>query len=183
MKRRVRTISSGAVLVSVLSALALGCGGSSQPGAAADTSRAVAASAVSAITELGRSVPLSVQSDAAMRAAGNEGPASSVMIPSSCTVTATSATATGTYQGGFVPAVYQRYGDVIDLYVFTRPMAGEPDGIQLADEPFTRQAPFVYGGGRRWTVTVPLDKQLLSFGRPARCMAAAQPTMDFQGAP
>jgi hypothetical protein len=82
-----------------------------------------------------------------------------------------------------VPAVYQRYGDVIDLYVFTRPVAGYPDGIQLADEPFTRHSPFVYSGSRRWTVTVPLDEQSFSFGQPARCMVAAQPTMDFQGAP
>jgi hypothetical protein len=82
-----------------------------------------------------------------------------------------------------VPAVYQRYGDVIDLYVFTRPVAGYPDGIQLADEPFTRHAPFVYSGSGRWTVTVSLDKQSFSFGQPARCMVAAQPTMDFQGAP
>ena len=183
MKRGVRTISSAAVLVSVLSGLAVGCGGSSQPDAAAGTSRAVTASAVAAAAELGRAVPVSVQSGAAMRAAGNEGPASSIMVPASCTVTATGATATGTYRGGFVPAVYQRYGDVIDLYVFTRPMAGLPDGIQLADEPFTRQAPFIYGGSRRWTVTVPLDRQLSSFGQPARCMVAAQPTMDFQGAP
>jgi hypothetical protein len=183
MKRRVRTISSGAVLASVLSVLAVGCGGSSQPHAAADTSKAVTTSAISATAELGHSVPVSVQSDAAMRAAGNEGPTSSIMVPSSCTVTATSATATGTYRGGFVPAVYERYGDVIDLYVFTRPAAGQPDGIQLADEPFTRHAPFLYGGSRRWTVTVPLGRQPFSLGQPARCMVAAQPTMDFQGAP
>jgi hypothetical protein len=118
-----------------------------------------------------------------MRAAGNQGPASSIMVPTSCRVTAMSATASGTYQGGFAPAVYQRYGDVIDLYVFSRPVAGNPDGIQLAAAPFTRKAPFVYGGGDRWTVTVPLDKQLFSSGQPARCMVAAQPTMDFQEAP
>jgi hypothetical protein len=187
MKRRVRTVGSGAVLVFVLSVLAVGCGGSPQPHAAAISPKGVSAPAIlartAAATVPGHSVPVSVESAAAMRAAGNEGPASSIMVPSSCTVTAASATATGTYLGGFVPAVYQRYGDVIDLYVFTRPIAGYPGGIQLADEPFTRHAPFVYSASRRWTVTVPLDRQLFSFGQPARCMVAAQPTMDIQLAP
>jgi len=173
----------GAVLVSALSVLIMGCARSSQPHASTVTSEVVPAHAISATAGLGHSVPVSVQSGAAMRAAGNEGPSSSIMVPSSCTVTATSATATGTYQGGFVPAVYQRYGDVIDLYVFTRPLAGYPDGIQLANLPFTPRAPFIYGLSHRWSVTVPLERQLFAFGQPARCMVAAQPTMDFQGAP
>jgi len=117
-----------------------------------------------------------------MRAAGNHGPSSSILVPVSCTVTAAKATARGSYQGGFAPAVYGRFGDVIDLYVYSRPVAGNPAGIQLADEPFTRNAPFI-GGNGPWTVTVPLNKSLLSFGVPSRCMVAAQPTMDFQGAP
>jgi hypothetical protein len=187
MERRARTVSSAAVLVVVLSVLAVGCGGSPQPHAAAVIPKGVPARAnlarTAAATVRGHSVPVSVESAAEMRAAGNEGPASSIMVPSSCTVTAASATATGTYQGGFVPAIYSRYGDVIDLYVFTWPLAGYPEGIQLADEPFTRHAPFVYSEGRRWTVTVPLDKQLLSSSQPARCMVAAQPTMDLQLAP
>jgi hypothetical protein len=183
MKRHMLAVGSGAVLVSALSMLTAGCGGSSQPHAATVTSKAVSGRGISARTTAAtvadRSVPVSVQSDAGMHTAGNPGPTSSIMVPSSCTVTATSATASGTYQGDFVPAVYQRYGDVIDLYVFTKPVSGYPDGIQLADEPFTRHAPFL-GGRGRWTVTVPLDKQL---GQPSRCMVAAQPTMDFQGAP
>jgi hypothetical protein len=100
-------------------------------------------------------------------------------LPSSCKVTARSATATGTYRDGFAAEVYARYGEVIDLYVFSRPTAGYPEGIQLANEPFTRLSPFI-GGKGPWTVTVPIDKTL---GQPARCMVAAQPTMDFQGAP
>jgi hypothetical protein len=63
--------------------------------------------------------------------------------------------------------------------VFSRPAAGYPEGIQLAIEPFTRHSPFI-GGKGPWTVTVPIDRTL---GQPARCMVAAQPTMDFQGAP
>jgi hypothetical protein len=73
--------------------------------------------------------------------------------------------------------VYDRYGDRIDLYVFTAPENGFPSGIQLAT-PFTTKAPTVYRS--RWKVTVPLE----TYGdRPVRCMVAAQPTHDFQGAP
>jgi hypothetical protein len=166
-----KRIVMGSVLVAMLSLLACGCGASPQPHAVA---------ALTAATVSGRALPVSVQSGAAMRAAGDDGPSSSIMVPSSCTVTAKAATASGTYQGSFVPAVYQRYGDVIDLYVYTRPLQGYPNGIQLADQPFTRQAPFMDAGGGRWTVTVPVATQL---GQPARCVVAAQPTMEFQGAP
>jgi hypothetical protein len=181
--RRVRTIGAGAVLVSALCLLI--AGGAGSPKAHAADSRAIttpagsvpAATAVTAARS--HSVPVSVQSDAAMRAAGNQGPSSSILVPSSCKVTATSVTAAGTYRDGFAAGVYARYGDVIDLYVFSRPTTGYPEGIQLASEPFTRHSPFI-GGKGPWTVTVPLDSTL---GQPARCMVAAQPTMDFQGAP
>jgi hypothetical protein len=99
----------------------------------------------------------------------------------SCAVTAAKATVRGTYRGGFAPAVYGRYGDVIDLYVYTRAVKGIPAGVQLADQPFTRNAPSI-GGRGSWTVTVPLSGTR-SFGEPSRCMVAAQPTMDFQAAP
>jgi hypothetical protein len=181
--RRVMTIGSGAVLVSVLSVLIAGCGGSPEAQAAHGTTMTTPVGSVTAATAVtavrSHSVPVSVQSDAAMRAAGNQGPSSSILVPSSCKVTARSATATGTYRDGFAAEVYARYGDVIDLYVFSRPTVGYPEGIQLANEPFTRHSPFI-GGKGPWTVTVPIDKTL---GQPARCMAAAQPTMDFQGAP
>jgi hypothetical protein len=181
--RRVMTIGSGAVLVSALSVLIAGCGGSPEAHAADSrtmTTPAGPVTAAPAVTAVhSHSVPVSVQSDAAMRAAGNQGPSSSILVPSSCKVTARSVTATGTYRDGFAAEVYARYGDVIDLYVFSRPTTGYPQGIQLAIEPFTRHSPFI-GGKGPWTVTVPLDSTL---GQPARCMVAAQPTMDFQGAP
>ena len=165
------TIGSGAVLVSALSLLIAGGAGSPKAHAADSTAITTPAGSVT--------VPVSVQSDAAMRAAGNQGPSSSILVPSSCKVTATSVTAAGTYRDGFAAEVYARYGDVIDLYVFSRPTTGYPEGIQLANEPFTRHSPFI-GGKGPWTVTVPLDSTL---GQPARCMVAAQPTMDFLGAP
>ena len=177
------TICSAAVLGSALSLLIAAGAGSPKAHAADSTTMTTpvgpvtAAPAVTAVRR--HSVPVSVQSDAAMRAAGNQGPSSSILVPSSCKVTARSATATGTYRDGFAAEVYARYGEVIDLYVFSRSTTGYPDGIQLAIEPFTRHSPFI-GGKGPWTVTVPLDRTL---GQPARCMVAAQPTMDFQGAP
>jgi hypothetical protein len=172
MNLRSAVTSSGAALA----LLALCCAGCS---AASATTAGHAATTSLTTRAHGRSVPVSVQSDAAMRAAGNAGPSSSVLVPASCVVTATAATVTGTYRYQPVPAVYQRYGDVIDLYVFTAAVDGYQLGIQLA-EPFTRNAPFIGGIGARWTVTVPV---FTSLGRPARCMVAAQPTMDFEGAP
>ncbi|MDA8366850.1 MAG: hypothetical protein M0Z62_07820 [Actinomycetota bacterium] len=116
-----------------------------------------------------------------MRAAGNHGPSSSILVPSSCTVSSSNATATGTFSGGLAPAVYARYGDVIDLYVFSAPQSGYSEGIQLAS-PFTPSAPSVAGKGP-WSVTVPLDTQLSNADQPVRCVVAAQPTHDFEGAP
>ena len=113
-----------------------------------------------------------------MRAAGNAGPSSSILVASSCTVTSTTATASGVYRGGLAPDVYPRAGDVIDLYVFSRAAPGYLDGIQLAS-PFTSNAPRI-GGTGSWTVTVPID---ISLGQPARCLLSAQPTHDFEGAP
>jgi hypothetical protein len=122
-------------------------------------------------------VPITVQSTKQMRAAGNAGPSSSVLHPTSCTVTAKTATARG--KEGFLEELYDRYGDRIDLYVFTARKRGFPSGIQIAT-PFTNKAPALDRAVKSWKVSVPLMK---GSGRPARCMVAAQPTHDFQGAP
>jgi hypothetical protein len=82
-----------------------------------------------------------------MRAAGNGGPTSSILDPSSCTVTKTTATAAGRYgDGDFAPNVYNRYRDRIDLYVFTAPQPGYSSGIPLAN-PFTAPSGCVGGWG------------------------------------
>lgn len=155
---------------------------SGQRPSTAATDRAVGATPAAATTGTGgHALPVTVQSDAAMRAAGNQGPSSSILVPSSCTVSSSSATATGTFSGGLAPAVYARYGDVIDLYVFSAPQSGYSEGIQLAS-PFTPSAPSVAGKGP-WSVTVPLDTQLSNADQPVRCVVAAQPTHDFEGAP
>lgn len=177
----------GALIFVTLVASA-GCGSSTKRPASASTSTAVnptsstaqptTATSTTDTALGGRSVSVSVQSDAEMRSAGNDGPSSSILVPSSCTVTSTSATASGTYRAGPAPEIYHRYGDVVDLYVFSSPAPGYAEGIQLAT-PFTRNSPPI-GGSDSWTVTVPID---ISLGQPSRCLIAAQPTHDFEGAP
>jgi len=125
----------------------------------------------------GTGLPISVQSDSQMVAAGNTGPTSSVLIPSSCALSGQTVTATGSYAGGFAPNVYNRFGDVVELYVFGAPSAGYPQGAQLAVSPVA-SSPAV--GSGTWQVSAGVDR---SIGQPARCVVAAQPTHDPQFAP
>ncbi len=150
-----------------------------EPGSAPTTvvvSSAPATTVVAPVTS-GTDLPVSVESDAAMRAAGNAGPSSSILVPSSCRVSSSYATATDTYQGGMVPEIYPRSGDIIDLYVFSAAQPGYPAGIQLAS-PSGSSSPRL-GGTGSWTVTVPIQSQ----PAPARCEVAAQPTHDVELAP
>ena len=127
----------------------------------------------------GGQLPISVESDSQMTAAGNNGPSSSILLPTSCSLTGTKVTADGTYSdGGFVPDIYNRYGDVIVLYVRTAPSAYYPEGMPLAVSA-VRQSPAV-GGTAPWYVSLSVDP---SIGVPAMCVVAAQPTHDPQFAP
>jgi predicted small lipoprotein YifL len=180
MKRLITAFAVGAAIPTLLT----GCGSqgslvartpaASSPPSTAGRAPTVASRGRSA-TAARRRVPITVQSTKQMRADGNVGPSSSVLHPTSCIVTAKTATARGTK--GPPADIYNRWGDRIDLYVFTAPQYGFRTGYQIA-LPFTNKSPTVYGRGR-WKVTVPLDAR----GRPVRCMVAAQPTHDFQGAP
>ena len=124
-------------------------------------------------------LPISVQSDSQMKAAGNNGPSSSILLPTSCRLTGTTITAEGTYSnGGFVPNVYDRYGDVIVLYVRAAPSAGYPEGAQLGASDVSESP--VLGGRAPWQVSLNISS---SAGVPARCVVAAQPTHDGQFAP
>ena len=77
-------------------------------------------------------LPMSVESDNQMKAEGNEGPSSSILLPTSCRLTGATITAEGTYtNGGFVPNVYDRYGDIIVLYVRAAPSPGYAEGCSL----------------------------------------------------
>jgi hypothetical protein len=112
-----------------------------------------------------------------MKAEGNNGPTSSVLLPSSCELAGSAVTATGTYQGGFASEAYNRYGDIVELYVFGVPSAGYPQGPQLAASSAQDSPPM---GSGTWQVSTSVD---LSVGQPARCVVAAQPTHDEQLAP
>jgi hypothetical protein len=114
-----------------------------------------------------------------MQATGNSGPSSSILAPLSCAAVGATVSARGGYtNGGFAPNVYNRYGDVVELYVYTAPVDGYPDGNQVADLG-AEDRPSI-GGFGTWQVTAPVD---LSGGAPARCVVAAQPTHALQLAP
>jgi hypothetical protein len=114
-----------------------------------------------------------------MRAEGNYGPSSSILLPASCRLTGTTITAEGTYaDGGFVPDVYDRYGDIIVLYALAAPSPGYPAGMQLGASD-VRESTAV-GSRAPWRVSLPVYQ---SEGVPARCVVAAQPTHDAQFAP
>jgi hypothetical protein len=127
----------------------------------------------------GEQLPISVESERQMKAAGNDGPSSSILLPTSCWLTGTTITAEGTYaNGGFVPNLYNRYGDIIVLYVLAPPSAGYPHGMQLGVSDVS-QSPVV-GSPAPWHVSLSISP---SVGVPARCVVAAQPTHDLQLAP
>jgi hypothetical protein len=127
----------------------------------------------------GGQLPISVESDSQMKAAGNDGPSSSILIPASCQLTGTTVAAEGTYSdGGFVPNVYDRYGDIIVLYVRAAPSPGYPQGAQLGVSDVSESP--VVGSGAPWHVSLSFSP---AAGVPARCVVAAQPTHDGQFAP
>jgi hypothetical protein len=114
-----------------------------------------------------------------MKAEGNNGPSSSILLPASCRLTGTTVTARGSYaNGGFVPDVYDRYGDIIVLYVLAARSPGYPEGMQLAVSDVS-ESPAV-GSRAPWHVSLSISP---SAGAPARCVVAAQPTHDGQFAP
>lgn len=114
-----------------------------------------------------------------MKAAGNLGPSSSVLSPASCVLRDGSVTARGGYtDGGVAPDVYDRYGDVVELYVFTAPSPGYPHGMQVAD--LADEKPPPIEGRRPWTVTATVIADL---GSARTCLVAAQPRHDLQLAP
>jgi hypothetical protein len=114
-----------------------------------------------------------------MIAEGNDGPSSSILLPASCQLAGTTITAEGTYtNGGFVPNVYDRYGDIIVLYVLAAPSAGYPEGMQLEASDVSESP--VLGSQTPWHVSLSISP---SAGAPASCVVAAQPTHDPQFAP
>ena len=124
-------------------------------------------------------LPISVESDSQLKAEGNNGPSSSILLPTSCQVTGTTITAWGTYtNGGDVPNVYDRYGDIIVLYVRAAPSPGYAEGMQLGASDVSESP--ALGSRAPWHVSLSVAG---SAGVPARCVVAAQPTHDPQFAP
>jgi hypothetical protein len=141
-------------------------------GPATVTPRTVAAASASQI-------PVSVEPDRQMKAEGNSGPSSSILHPTSCLLTGTTITAKGSYtNGGFVPNVYDRYGDIIVLYVRAAPSPGYAEGMQLGASDVSESP--VVGSRAPWRVSLSISP---SAGVAARCVIAAQPTHDGQFAP
>ena len=141
-------------------------------GSATGTSQAIAAASA-------RRIPISVESDRQMKSEGNNGPSSSILHPTSCRLTGTTITAEGRYtNGGFVPNVYDRYGDIIVLYVRAARSPGYPEGMLLGASDVSESA--VVGSRARWQVRLSISP---SAGVPARCVVATQPTHDGQFAP
>lgn len=109
-----------------------------------------------------------------MQSAGNEGPSSSILAPTSCVLSGGMLTAAGGYtNGGFAPNVYNRYGDVVELYAYTT-----PSGAQVAQLNSEHRPPI--GGYGTWQVIAPVNAAL---GLPTRCVVAAQSTHAVQLAP
>lgn len=103
---------------------------------------------------------------------------SQILLPSSCSLRNGIVTATGTFNGGFVPESYVRIGGVVELYVYSSPSDSASQGTQLAD--LANEHPSVMGGSGAWTVTAPLDTQLGM--TPATCQVDVQQTHNFEGA-
>ena len=51
----------------------------------------------------------------------SDGQDPSILLPSSCSLLNDTVTATGSFNGGFAPEAYQRYGDVVELYAYDAP--------------------------------------------------------------
>ena len=159
-------------MVGVALALA-GCSTGGASGHAGTSATAPASSAVSASTAVARqSLRIIVQpvNDQVSLSA-------SVLQPTACVLTGSEVMATGTYNG-FVAQGYLRVGDVVELYVYTEPMSGYPQGLQLGMLSSERPA-VVAGTGGSWTTTVALN---ITLGTPAVCAVTVQATHQFEGA-
>jgi hypothetical protein len=103
---------------------------------------------------------------------------SQILLPSSCSQSNDVVTASGTFNGGFVPESYIRVGAVVEMYVYSSSTGSTSQGTQLAD--LANEKPFRMGGGTTWTVTAPVGTQLGM--TPASCQVDVQPTHNFEGA-
>lgn len=73
--------------------------------------------------------------------------------------------------------MYKRYGAVVELYVYSSPTTGYPQGTQLANLS-GGEIPFPMYNEGPWVVTTTVD---LTLGSPVGCVDAVQPTHDGMG--
>jgi hypothetical protein len=180
------TLTAIAAVAAITTVLVAGCGIASRFGSLPAATTPVPTTTAHPATGMPRAatsaapqIPISVESDSQMEAEGNEGPSSGILFPTSCQLTGTTITAEGSYtNGGFVPNVYDRYGDIIVLYVLAAPSPGYPDGMQLGASDVSESP--VLGSKAPWHVSLSITP---SVGVPAQCVVAAQPTHDGQFAP
>jgi hypothetical protein len=121
----------------------------------------------------GEALPISVSSQLT-----SDQQDSSVLVPSSCQLHSGDVTAEGTVNG-VLPEVYNRYGDVVELYAYNT-IDNPPNGVNdiqvLALE---SERPGSLTGGTTWTVSAPVTN---GFPPPLRCFVAIQSTHAFMGA-
>jgi hypothetical protein len=117
-------------------------------------------------------VSLPILVSAALSTPGQD---SSVLHPTSCTVANGVATATGTF--GQFYEVYRRYGDAVELYVYTGRPTVSPTTFELAQLPNPSSPPVDSGS---WQVSAPITD---AAGAPMFCLVAVQSTHAFIGAP
>jgi hypothetical protein len=71
-----------------------------------------------------------------------------------------------------VPEVYRRYGDVVELYAYTAPVAASYNQrFQVLD--LSNEKPFPISDNGPWAVTARVDSEI---GTPRRCLVAVQST-------
>ena len=101
--------------------------------------------------------------------------------PTSCTLTQTQRGGAGvvTAKGTFATyyETYSRYGDVVELYVFTGTPKTSPTTAQVAEIPNPTEPPLGTGS---WQVSAPI---VAPPSQPLFCLVAVQSTHAFVGAP
>ena len=152
------------------------------PSASAASAVAVAPVASSPASASVTSAPVSLQILVSPElSTPGQGANASDLLPTSCTFTQTQrggagvVTAKGTFAGYYEE--YSRYGDVVELYVFTGTPKTSPTTAQLAQLPNPSEPPLSTGA---WEVSSPI---IAPPGDEIFCLVAVQSTHAFIGAP
>jgi hypothetical protein len=114
-------------------------------------------------------------SSSAQLSSGQQDP--SILQPTSCTEQNGIVTATGSFSGGFVPEVYRRFGDVVELYAYNS-NDNPPTGADLQVLDLGSERPGSMSSAA-WTASAPIDSAI---GQPLRCLVAVQSTHAFMAA-